>query len=335
MLIKDVARRAGVHAATVSRALRGDARIRPEVRERIRALADAMGYRPDPSLRALAKYRAKARPAEYRGLLAWITNERTRGGWRHYEKLAYFEGATRRARELGYDLEHFWANEAAMTLERLRSILAARGVRGVLLPPPAPDVARVELDWNGLAVVSFGCSRVEPRLHSIHCHHYRAMETLLAELWAMGYRRPGLALTHSVNESVDGTWSAAYLKFAFDRPGELPAPMIGDHWGAEELAVWLKSQRVDVVVSERIEALGWLRSAGVDVPGECGFALTGRHFEHEPCAGIDENSPVIGVTAVELLTSLVERGEFGVPANPQNVLIEGFWSDLAGTVRPQ
>jgi DNA-binding LacI/PurR family transcriptional regulator len=332
VLIKDVAKRAGVHAATVSRALREDARIRPEVRGRIRALAAEMGYAPDPSLRALAKYRAKGRRAEYRGLLAWITNEGKRDSWRHYEKAAYFEGATRRAAELGYDLEHFWANERGMTPGRLRGILAARGVRGVLLPPPAPSLARVELDWAGLAVVSFGCSRVEPRLHSIHCHHYRAMETLLAELWALGYRRPGLALSRSVNASVDGAWSAAYLRFAHEVSGRLPKPMINDEWGASELLQWREAQRVDVVVTERWEVLEWMRAGGIDVPGECGFALTGRHRDHVPCAGIDENSVVIGGAAVDLLTSLVERGEYGVPTNPQNVLIEGFWSPLGKTV---
>lgn len=335
VLIKDVAKRAGVHAATVSRALREDARIRPEVRERIRALADAMGYRPDPSLRALAKYRAKSGPAEYRGLLAWITNDRKRESWRHYEKLAYFDGAKRRARELGYDIEHFWLNERGLTPERLRQILSARGVRGVLLPPPAPTAPRVELDWDGLAVVSFGCSREEPRLHSIHCHHYRAMETLLAELWALGYRRPGLLLKRSIDASVDGAWSAAYLRFAHETAGRLPRPLISDDWDADEVLAWREAQRVDVVVSESIEVLDWLREGGVDVPGECGFALAGRHREHPACAGLDENSVVIGETAVELLTSLVERGEFGVPKSPQNVLIEGFWSPLGNTVRRQ
>ena len=333
VLIKDVAKRAGVHAATVSRALREDALIRPEVRARIQALADEMGYRPDPHMRALAKYRAKGRAVDFRGLLAWVTNEVKRDSWRHYEKAVYFDGAKRRAGELGYDLEHLWANESGMTPERLREILSARGVRGVLLPPPAPDIPRVELSWDGLAVVSFGCSRMEPRLHSIHCHHYRAMELLLAELRALGYRRPGLALGRSVNASVDEAWSAAYLNFVHMMPGRMPKPLIDDGWGARELLAWREAQRVDVVVSERIAVLEWLRAGGVDVPGECGFALTGRHRGHVLCAGIDENSAVIGMTAVELLTSLVERGEFGVPKNPQNVLIEGFWSPLGDTVR--
>jgi DNA-binding LacI/PurR family transcriptional regulator len=332
VLIKDVAKRAGVHAATVSRALRADARIRPEVRERIRTLAEEMGYRPDPHLRALAKYRAQGRRVRFRGLLAWVTNEPTCDGWRHYEKAAYFDGAKRRAGELGYDLEPFWALEPGLTPIRLRQILLTRGVRGVLLPPPPPTRPRVELPWEGLAVVSFGCSREEPRLHSIHCHHYRAMELLLGELLALGYRRPGLALGRSVNASVDEAWSAAYFNFVHAMSGRMPKPLINDAWGGKELLVWRETQRVDVIVSERWEVLKWLRAAGIDVPGQCGFAITARHSAHPLCAGIDENSSVIGASAVDLLTSLVERGESGVPANPQNVLIEGFWSPLGNSV---
>lgn len=333
VLIKDVAKRAGVHAATVSRALRDDARIRVEVRKRIRKLATEMGYRPDPHLRALAKYRSKTLGGEYRGLLAWVTNAARRDGWRHNEKLAYFEGAKRRAAELGYDIDLFWTGERGMTPERLKQILLARGIRGVLLPPPEPGMKRVELDWTELAVVSFGCSRVTPRLHSIHCHHYRAMEAVLAELWSLGYRRPGLALRQSVDASVDGAWSAAYLRFVRDSGRRLPTPLINAAWGRTELLDWYRNARPDVVVTELHEALGWLRAGGVVVPDACGFAMCARHPEHADCAGIDENSAVTGVAAVDLLTSLVERGEFGVPCYPQNVLIEGAWSPIGQTLR--
>lgn len=335
VLIRDVARRAGVNPSTVSRALRGDLRISAVARERIRALGEEMGYRPDPALRALARYRSAGKAAGFRGVLAWVTNESRRDAWRRYEKAAYYEGATRRAGELGYDIEDFWALEPGLTPVRLRQILLARGVRGVLLPPPLPDRGRVELPWEGLAVVSFGCSRMEPRLHSIHNHHYRSMELLLAELRALGYRRPGLALTRSVNASVDGAWSAAYFNFNYEAGAKMPEPLISDDWGAEELLAWRAARRIDVVVTERELALGWLRAGGVEVPRDCGFALTARHPGHVACAGIDENSVVIGAAAVDLLTSLVERGETRVPAHPQNVLIEGVWRPIGGTVRRQ
>ena len=49
-----VARRAGVHAATVSRALRDDPRITPAQRRKVRRCAEELGYRTNPFVAALA-----------------------------------------------------------------------------------------------------------------------------------------------------------------------------------------------------------------------------------------------------------------------------------------
>ena len=54
--LEDVARAAGVSKSTVSRVLSNDATlsVRDETRERVRALAQELGYRPHPVARALA-----------------------------------------------------------------------------------------------------------------------------------------------------------------------------------------------------------------------------------------------------------------------------------------
>ncbi|MBX3576736.1 MAG: LacI family DNA-binding transcriptional regulator [Rhizobiaceae bacterium] len=56
--IADVARKAGVGAITVSRALREPERVSPELREQIARAVDALGYVPDRNARALASARA-------------------------------------------------------------------------------------------------------------------------------------------------------------------------------------------------------------------------------------------------------------------------------------
>ncbi|WP_069883945.1 LacI family DNA-binding transcriptional regulator [Streptomyces luteocolor] len=51
--LRDVAERAGVSAMTASRVLRDDPQVLPATRERVRAAADALGYRPNEVARSL------------------------------------------------------------------------------------------------------------------------------------------------------------------------------------------------------------------------------------------------------------------------------------------
>ncbi|TPK96416.1 LacI family DNA-binding transcriptional regulator [Mesorhizobium sp. B2-4-12] len=57
--IADVARKAGVGAITVSRALREPERVSQDLRRQIQAAVDELGYVPDPNARALASARAE------------------------------------------------------------------------------------------------------------------------------------------------------------------------------------------------------------------------------------------------------------------------------------
>ena len=57
--IADVARKAGVGAITVSRALREPGRVSEDLRRQIHAAVDELGYVPDPNARALASARAE------------------------------------------------------------------------------------------------------------------------------------------------------------------------------------------------------------------------------------------------------------------------------------
>jgi LacI family transcriptional regulator len=53
--MRDVGERAGVSFKTVSRVVNGEAAVRPEVRERVLAAIDALGYRPDPAASTLRR----------------------------------------------------------------------------------------------------------------------------------------------------------------------------------------------------------------------------------------------------------------------------------------
>ena len=57
VLMKDVAKEAGVHQTTVSLALRNHPSLPKSTRDRIQELAHSMGYRPDPAISAIAAQR--------------------------------------------------------------------------------------------------------------------------------------------------------------------------------------------------------------------------------------------------------------------------------------
>ena len=69
---KDIAHHAGVTQATVSLALRNHPSVSAEVRDRIVALAEKLGYRPDPMLSSLVAYRSYLQSASFQGVLAWV-----------------------------------------------------------------------------------------------------------------------------------------------------------------------------------------------------------------------------------------------------------------------
>lgn len=55
--LRDVGEAAGVHFTTAGLALRGDPRLDPETAARIIAVAQRLGYRADPLLSALSRFR--------------------------------------------------------------------------------------------------------------------------------------------------------------------------------------------------------------------------------------------------------------------------------------
>ncbi|MEJ1971051.1 MAG: helix-turn-helix domain-containing protein [Lacunisphaera sp.] len=68
---------------TVSLAMRNHPRLPEATRKRIRALADEMGYRPDPLLRALVAYRGGVIERRNTPTLAYVTNWSTQWGWKN------------------------------------------------------------------------------------------------------------------------------------------------------------------------------------------------------------------------------------------------------------
>ncbi len=153
-----VAEAAGVHNTTVSLALRNNPSLPASTRERIQAIAAALGYRPDPALRALASYRRGMSAPRQVETIAFVTAADTRHGWRGDTLLrTAFGGASARAEELGFRLEPFWLLEPGLTPGRLSRILDHRGIHAVLLASnPDCSLPTARFDWSRLCGIALG-----------------------------------------------------------------------------------------------------------------------------------------------------------------------------------
>ncbi|HEY8966955.1 MAG TPA: LacI family DNA-binding transcriptional regulator [Candidatus Methylacidiphilales bacterium] len=326
--LRDVALEAGVHLATVSRALRNDKRLAPATIAKIRATAGRMGYVPDPMLSGLAAYRSLKGKPSFQSTLAWITNHFTRDGWRKDFDL-YYQGASERAARLGYRLEAFWLRERGMTGKRMTQILRTRNISGLIVAPQPRTKMRIRLSWEFFSAVAMGYTLAWPRLHLVTNDQFDAMSQIVRQLRAHGYRRIGLAMHSRYDARINHGWTGAFLAARELWPEREQLPIFSySRFDPELFAQWLRAHRPEAVVGE-----GWLggeiRKLGYDIPGDIGLATYGRPASEEMAdySGADENFVLTGARAVDLVVGMIHLGERGIPQVPQRLLTEGVWRD--------
>ena len=164
--LHDLAKVAGVSVMTVSRALRGEPRVAPETRRRLLALAEEMGYTPDPDLARLMHRVRSRKKVKFRAVIAvireWVPEDNLLGPSYQYVSL---EAIRDRARGHGYEVEEFWLGRNGLTPRKLESILQARGIEAVIVSPQSNRLLCAEVDYTPFASVAFGYAMREPAVH--------------------------------------------------------------------------------------------------------------------------------------------------------------------------
>jgi LacI family transcriptional regulator len=310
---------------TVSRALRGQHGVSPALAARVRAAAEKLGYRVNPALGAVMKLLRQRRSADYRENLAFVW---THPGIKSIPLLApWRDHARARAEHLGYRLDEFHLRRPGMTPTRLRSILQARGIRGILFAPDIePALPRLSFDVTGFAAVLLGSSLQNRGLARVQFDHFQLMHLALRRIRQAGYRRPALFLSPSIDGRTQGRLRAACLVHS-------PAPAsersrliyLGDLHNRAATAAWLKTRRPDVAIYLEGDRRFLLEAAGWRVPRDIGFVSLTREPEMAEIAGVTQSAEAFAGAAVDLVAAQLQRREFGRQAWPQKVMLEGTW----------
>lgn len=327
--LRDIAREAGCHYSTVSLALRNDPRLPPTTRKRIQQIAARLGYRSNPLISNLISSIKKERTPPELGVLAFLDTRKRPGKQPEIslERDPFYQGARCRAEEFGYRLDPFQLTTPEMSAQRMKAILHARGIRGIVINSSHVPRGHLSFDVSSFACALRGYSQLRPNLYRVSHNHFQGLLLAVHFLRRLGYRRIGMALQQAADTIVNEQWSAGFLSYQQGLPASLRVPLLRPKkWQKEELIRWFRSHSPDAIIGHDCTVTKWLKEADIDVPRQVGFAnLDLDQSTEEGQAGIWQNLSEAGAAAVDMVTTQMQRNEFGIPANPRLLLIEGVW----------
>ncbi len=310
--IRDVARRAGVSAATVSRVLNDSPLVLEPTRARVQAAVDELDYRLNATARNLSIGRAMAIGVVVPFLTAPSVIERLRGV---VERLG-------RGERREYDLLLFDVEAPEQRDGALRDLARRDRVAGLLIISLAINDAEVEaLERDALPVVLVDA--VHPRVSRVVIDNVHGGELAAEHLLARGHRRIGFVGDHPTNpygftsseDRRDG-YRGALARAGVAVAGELERFGAHGRDEAEALAVellGLPDPPSAIFAASDLQAIGVLKAAerlGLRVPQD--LAVVG--FDDVDLAEIVGLTTIRqplwegGALAADLLLRAIERG---------------------------
>ena len=203
--IKDVARAAGVSVATVSRVLANKAHVRHAVRERVRAAAEALNYRPN---RAAQNFRA--RRSQFIGLIiSDIENPFYTSMVRAVEDAAYAQQ---------YSLLLCNSDEDPGKEQVYIEFMRDERVAGVIASPTEEAATSLQVLIDaGIPVVAIDRRSSRTPVDTILLDHVKSSYELTGHLIQHGHRRIGAII--GVTTSTSGQERMQGFRHAMDEAG--------------------------------------------------------------------------------------------------------------------
>lgn len=315
MTLAEVARRAGVSAATVSRVMNGRTVVSPTVRDRVLRVVRQLNYAPNVHAQALAGGRSRTIGM----IVSNIENPFFLGVFMALEESAAQQGYEVLVEHTGYQRERL--------VESIHSMLKRR-VEGLAVIVSEMDRSLIdELAAQDVPVVFFDVGRPARNITSIRVRYDKGTQRIAEYLYSLGHRRFGFVGHHAglgpleerkrtftdVMESFGGA-----VRFATASGSDSPSG--GRHAAGELLSSPLKptailcaNDHMAVGVLRELQDRGLRVPADVSVAGFDNIALA----EHL-CPALT----TVRIPQREIGHLTFEALLFGDAAKPRDIVIE-------------
>ena len=258
--IREVAERAGVSPATVSRVLNGTAVVREPTREKVLAVVDELGYRPNRVAGNLRRQQAQMIGV----VVSDIENPHFTQMVRAVEDTAYLKG---------YRVLLCNTDEDPAKQREYLGVLVAERVAGAIISPTEPDAPEVsELIDHGAAVVAFDRAVADRRADAVLAANCDAARMATEHLVGAGHKKVGFVGGLAGIETAAGRQSG-YEK-AMSAAGLVPMAAQGGfraEGGRLATLELLGRGASGLVVANNLMAVGALvavREAGLRAPAD-------------------------------------------------------------------
>jgi len=321
--LNDIARQLGVSRAAVSFALNDRPGVSQELRDKVRAVASELHYRPNSAALALNGARvdviglALNRPARTIGTEAFFP-----------ELIAGLQAGLS---ETHTGLQTLMVTSLEEELDAYRAWHSTGRVDGVILIDPRRDDARTTLlDELGLAAVQIGSHpSTRPAVPSVWIDDHAVATALFTELFALGHRRIAHVMGPLDFEHTELRRRALHecsARFGSETPLSVETDYSADQATVATQELLRRPERPTALVYDNdVMALAGLRVAqeeGVAVPGDVSIASfddsIAMRLVRPSITALTRDTYALGALAARTLTQLITSDQPvpSVPAEP-------------------
>lgn len=296
--------------------------------------AKAAGYRQSAMVNALmTQVRQRAVNARPSGdVIAYLHSYEREDLWLQTPSLKeQYEGAHRRGKELGFNVQPFWIGHRGSLSRNVARVMRARGIRGAIIAPVSiTQETHLELNWPQIVSVAISYTFSQQPVSRVVHHHLRGISKCFSKLARRRYKRIGLAI--GGEDNMEHIWMAGYLASQqVHRTARLPILIMETPDAPDAFVRWYKRHKPDAVISVHGHGhlpLQWLQELGLSVPEEVGYASldVSPNFAGK-IAGTLQDNIGMGEVATAMVVSSLLHNEIGLPDKPTITMIDGKWID--------
>ena len=325
--IKDIAREADLSISAVSHALRGNAKVSVATGERVRAIAQQMGYRRNPAFAVLGSL-SHRHPSSHAGLPIAHIRQGGRDGVDHKDEIIV-EGMKQGCERMGYHLEQYVLDDFSSPEQFVR-LIVNRGITGLIVGH-LRDFSLLDCDGlDRVTLVAASRYRKEVPLHTLRGSRFEGARQTILNVHAAGYQKIlVMQLWHAQGALEDDYSRYGGTMTAIRQIGEIPGGWVRmvDRPNEDSPKEWrqiIEKHQPDAVIGFSSWDYYQLLEAGFTNPETLGFAaeeINEYEIDGRVISGTSAQNEAMGISSIEWLDQLIRLGQFGVPKAPR---FQGF-----------